>query len=207
MRAYLFILLIFTSSCTKVDKIEIYNPYDDVMKVKIDDMSFELPSKSGSHISLSIGKHKVYSFADKKLLDTVFVVTPEFKEKGGYLNLSNQPVYLWSQVYGEGWVQDMHNRLQQKSDTIVESAFENKSKALQFKTVKIDSDSVFGPIREFSRTQLTIDKNWYFFIGQEFKDEITSDDKYLPGLGTIVNKLFSKDEMIEYWRNMESKRD
>ncbi|PTT39730.1 hypothetical protein DBR28_06895, partial [Chryseobacterium sp. HMWF028] len=120
------ILFFFTFvSCTRIDKIEIYNPYDTAMKIKIDDgAGFELAARSTSPIDISVGKHTISSsLFDKKILDTVVVISSEFKKGGGYLNVTDQPVYLWSQVYGEQWIQDLHNDLQEKSDTIVDGAF------------------------------------------------------------------------------------
>ncbi len=201
-KIYYFLIFLFFVSCSRIDKIEIYNPYDVIMKVKIDDdISFELPAKTTSSINLSVGEHKIYSFADRKLLDTIVMITPEFKKGGGYLNLTNQSVYLWSQIYGGKFVQDLYDNLENENDTIVESTFEQRYNNLEFNSVKIDSLDIFGPIKEFPKTQLTINKDWYFFIGQEFKDEIKADNNYSFGLGKTVKKLFSRDEMIIFWNN------
>lgn len=199
------ILFFFTCvSCRRKDRVEIYNPYDSTMKIKIDDgTGFEISANSTTPIDISVGKHTISSsLFDKKILDTVVVISSEFKKTGGYLNVTNQPVYLWSQVYGEQWIQDLHNHLQGRSDTIVDGLFEQRYKSLKFNYVKIDSVDIYGPIHEFPKNQLTINKNWYFFIGQNFEDKIKTDKTYFSGLGKTVNKLFSKDEMLNYWASI-----
>lgn len=66
----------------------------------------------------------------------------------------------------------------------------------KFNIIKIDDVDVFGPVVEISKNELMVTSRWNFFVDQDFSENVEVDHY---GTGGIFKKLFSKDELLQYW--------
>ncbi|WP_435524332.1 hypothetical protein [Chryseobacterium indoltheticum] len=74
----------FLISKSHENDIVIYNPYSKEMIVKIDDEQYIIKPKEEFNVSLEFGKHKVYSYCDKVLVNANIQVDNNILEKGGF---------------------------------------------------------------------------------------------------------------------------
>ncbi|REC53874.1 MULTISPECIES: hypothetical protein [Chryseobacterium] len=185
----------FLISKSHENDIVIYNPYSKEMIVKIDDEQHIIKPKEEFNVSLEFGKHKVYSYCDKVLVNANIQVDNNILEKGGFLNLSNQPVYLWTTIYSNPTDQEIAKELFQDDSIEIDNPYEN----LQIDTILVDSYKIVGPIKRFSPKDLLIEKQWYYSITKPFQGEIKNRDRQSINVKENISKLFSEEDLVNYW--------
>ncbi|QQV04331.1 MULTISPECIES: hypothetical protein [Chryseobacterium] len=196
--AFLPVILLLTFyfiSKSHENDIIIYNPYSTEMVVKIDDEEYIIKPKEEFNVSLELGKHKVYSYCDKVLVNAEIDIDNNIVKNGGFLNLSNQPVYLWTSIYKNLTDQEIAKEVLHNDTIEIESPY----KDLQLDTIIVDSYKIVGPIKEFSAKELLIEKQWYYSISKPFQDEILNTSGQSINIQKDVSKLFSKEDLINYW--------
>jgi len=152
------------------------------MVVKIDDEEYIIKPKEEFNVSLELGKHKVYSYCDKVLVNVEIDIDNNIVKNGGFLNLSNQPVYLWTSIYKNLTDQEIAKEVLHNDTIEIESPY----KDLQLDTIIVDSYKIVGPIKEFSAKELLIEKQWLCSIRKPFQDEILNTS----GQSINIKKMF-----------------
>ncbi|MCU7616784.1 hypothetical protein NZ698_06205 [Chryseobacterium sp. PBS4-4] len=191
----ILLLTFFFISKSHENDIVMYNPYLKDMIVKIDNKQYIIKPKKEYNLVLERGNHKVYSYCDKVLVNSRIQVNDNIIEKGGFLNLSNQPVYLWTSVYGNLTDQEIAKEILHDDSIEISNPYEN----MQIDTILVDSYKIVGPIKTFSPKDLLIEKQWYYSITKPFQNEIDNTNGQSINVKKEISKLFSKDELVNYW--------
>ena len=191
----LSIILFMVISISRISYLStamyIYNPHQDILDIEIDGKNYELSSKELTTISLDFGSHKATAHLGNTLIhDTTFNISSSFKKNGGMINLSGEPLYLWTERYGTELpvIQGLFN----------DSSSVNETQNSRFKVLRIDTSLVVGDIKEYSKNEIAITKEWFYGIDSDFPEEIelTSSDF----LNKDVAKLFDKESALKYWK-------
>ncbi len=178
-------------------RIYIHNPLEKTMVIAIGDASYKLSSNESIAIDLSEGSHRMQSFIKgKTLMDTTVTVSAAFIDKGGVINLSREPMYLWSEIYGGMMLSNEFLR--------ADSSYVMNNPAIRrwiesAKILTIDSTMLCGDIKEFSGNQVLITKEWDYDINRSFEDKIQSSNYTSSLVGESKSKIFNKYQMLAYW--------
>lgn len=177
--------------------VYIHNPHESEMKLEIDGKRYCLSPNKTKKIDLSEGTYHVKSFLNGAvLMDTSIVLSSTFLDNGGLINLSGEPLYLWTETYGSSGIEQIY-----VSDNSLSSGksplSQLQSQGLGF--LRIDSTLLVGNIKEYGRLELVLVKEWRFGIDEAFEDKIQATDQSNVVLGEKVSKIFNKKEILLYW--------
>ncbi|MCR9173570.1 MAG: hypothetical protein NXI10_13800 [bacterium] len=177
-------------------EVFVHNPYDQTLKVRIGENSYDLGPYRTKQIKVSKGKQRIKSkLGGKVLLDTTVVISGRFIKNGGIINVGRQPFYCWSEFYG-GTIETLHNFGDSATISSYPSSQWAESSADFF---TIDSTLLYGVIEEYPANQVVIIKDWSYDLDERFEETVTATDHVQSTVGTSKSKVFSKEGMLEYW--------
>ncbi len=211
--AAFFSIFFFTvySSYRDIHAIKLFNPLATELIVQINKDKYSLQPNEQKSIHPDAGNYNVKSWTNGKLLvDTVITISPEIIENSGLINLSGEPLYLVSLDYKSRSIiiQDSfaneyvhaHPETQSTFESMKSlAALEGKSTAVadsDFNIVVVDSNVLYGPIKEYRATQYVIRREWEFDATQPFKEKVDASDAF--EMGRKVSKLFTKQGILIY---------
>lgn len=174
-----------------------YNPHNGVLKLRIGQDEYSLNPQETKKIDISEGNYDVTSSLNNEIiLDTTIYLTPLIEKNGGLINLSGEPLYLWTEYYGSSDIE----RLYDSEDSLTNSSSPlNQVREQGLSFIQIDSTILYGDVKVYAWGQLVLEKQWDYDIDQSFEDEISTNNHEDIVLGKAISKLFDKRSLLDYW--------
>ena len=179
--------------------VNTFNPFETTLTVNIGDDKYSLAPDEFREIELEEGQFRIKSTLNNELiLDTNIRITAVFLKEDGVINVSGQSVYRWSEYYGSTALEDIYSMGNDSSSRAVSPIEQSREQSSSF--LRIDSTLVYGIIKEYSGKKILLVKDWDYDMNQGFEDEIPAKDHLQVMIGKTASKLFTKKEMLNYWR-------
>ncbi|PWL24371.1 MAG: hypothetical protein DCO96_14150 [Fluviicola sp. XM-24bin1] len=176
--------------------VYIHNPYEDPMKVTIGEETYKLGPLGYKEVGVSEGKQRIKSTVNGQvILDTTVVISSAFLNKGGVINASREPMYLWSECYG-GTLDYVYSFDDSSTINSKPSSQWSKNSAGFF---TIDSTLLYGVVNKYLANQVLITKEWDYDIPDPCEDQVEARDVTQGAVGTSKSKIFNKPGLLRYW--------
>ena len=158
--------------------IFLHNPHDGEMEVTIGEEHFSLFPDGMVYFALEDGEYQATSTLNgETLLDTTITIDKNFSKKGGLLNLSGEPYYLYSEIYGTTSIPGLGG-----NDDL--------------QMVVVNGTLIMGDVKELPKTQTVVPNTWYFGLEEEFTAEIEVDSY---SFSKRITKLFDGKGLVRYY--------
>ena len=93
--------ILFTACTKKKEGVEIYNPYDVQLKLKVNGEPHNLSANSSYTIKSDADQYTlIATLSDSTVMDTTFNLSKEIIEKGALINIAGSEFYIMSEKYG-----------------------------------------------------------------------------------------------------------
>ena len=191
------------SNQTKKTNIYVHNPFQKELILEINEEEFILQEDYTINLKLKEGKnHLVSKIGDSTLIDTLIHIPYSMIEKGGMINLSKQPLYLWTESYGSQEIEEIYDLGDSESND-TKSPLESISEQLT-KVIKIDSVLIIGNIKEIDPNKIAVIKTWNYELFEDFEESIQTSEHLDIMIGKRMSKIFSKPQILKYWQELIS---
>ena len=157
--------------------IDLDNDGDAPLIVVIDELSFQMESRSYKSIELAKGAHNL------TLKDSTGKVLDEFTFRvleGGLINLAKSEYLIWVDLYGDPNLRDT----ELKEDWIT-----------------MGDNSFFGQFEQLDPSILYVEKKWDFGLSESFPNDLLgwqmTEERWI-----IKRKLFRKSDFIEAYNSL-----
>jgi len=193
---FIWAMVSINSILSQGKAINLYNPHTEGMSVEINGESYFLSPRVKQEVDLKMGRYEVKSRLGKEVIwDTTISITKYTKENGALINLSGQSMYLWTEYYGSPVIEEIYFN----DSTGTSNSPLSQVREAGMELIVVDSTLIYGNIKEFPKTQLVINKQWYFDIDRAFQDQIETSDASAAMLGKGISKIFDKQDLLLYW--------
>lgn len=193
---FLWLFLTLNRLFENAQAVYLYNPHAETMVVKINKNDYAVNPKELLKIEISPGEYSIRSnVRGSAIVDTTVKLFKNKMEKGGVLNVSGEPFYKWSEMYGSEPILDIYS-LADSSD--VGSPIDQRVRQ-GLSVVQIDSTFIVGKIETYPARRIFLPKDWDYDLITPLPDEIQSSEHQDLLLGKYASKLFDEDGLLEYW--------
>lgn len=199
-------------SCSFGTETKIHNQLDDTLVVEINDETYTLEPNRLVEISCEYGENSIKStYKNTVIVDTVVNITRIMTDDGALINVTGKPYYIMTQRYGNSILDNpIYEQMIARDSTAYENSAlaeyqEKKRKRMleRMKIVVIDSVTIIGDIETIPANQIVIPRDWYYHLNSQFEESIETNNVNDSYFGKSVKKIFSEQDLIDYWNSLE----
>lgn len=186
-------VFVWIAGLLKNDQVYIFNPHNEVLTVELNDETISVQPREQKEVELRAKDYQIRSLLKNQvIIDTNLKISDYLLDKGGILNLSGEPMYLWSQYFG-----NTHRDFGFSQNAMKNPLYAIYEQSMRF--IEVDSTMIYGNVKVYPGNELMLKKEWQFGLDEPMKDKIEVKSDQAES-GVTAEKLFYKQELLRFWK-------